>query len=331
MNAKIVQIKEGRTTLNKQGIISLGEAFIDNISIDQTNTKFQKLLGGATVNVAVGTRRLGIPSYYICKWGIDSESLFVENQLKSEKVNTDYCIRTPNKKICQVQVYINQNGERYFNSYINLTPDQVMLETELEKELFTNAKIFYFGSGTLFQTNAKQTTETAVMHARNANTLVAFDPNIRLKRWENEDICRRTIIPFLKKADIIKLAKEELLFLTETKTLEEGLDQLSNWQVPYSFITMGEEGSIAQYGISRILEPAKKVKVIDTTGAGDAFMSALLYCFHEKGIHPEHLKVYLQFANDLGALATTEFGALTAFSSELAYCKIIDSLPEKNY
>lgn len=316
--------------MNKQGIISLGEAFIDKISIDETNSKFQQLLGGATVNVAVGTSRLGIPSYYLCKLGIDSNSLFIENQLKKEKVNTDYCRRTLNKKICQVQVYINQKGERYFNSYSNPTPEQVMLESELEKDLFTKAKIFYFGSGTLFQPNARQTTERAIMYAKDADTKVAFDPNIRLKRWENEDTCRRTVIPFLKKADIVKLAEEELLFLTETKRLEEGLDQLSKWQVPYSIITMGEEGSIAQYGKSRIHEPAKKVKVIDTTGAGDAFMSALLYYFHDKGMHPEHLKDYLRFANKMGALATTEFGSLTAFTSELVNCKIINNLPEKN-
>jgi fructokinase len=315
--------------LNKQGIVSLGEAFIDNISIDETNSKFQQLLGGATVNVSVGASRLGVTSYYLCKLGIDAESLFVENQLKTEKVNTDYCIRTPNKKICQVQVYLNQNGERYFNSYINPTPDQVMLDSELGKELFTKAKIFYFGSGTLFQSNAKQTTEKAIKFAKDADTIVAFDPNIRLMRWENEDICRRTIIPFLKKADIVKLAEEELLFLTETNLLEDGLDQLSQWRVPYTFITMGEKGSIALYGKNKIHVPVKKVKAIDTTGAGDAFMSALLYCFHDRGMHLEGLKDYLQFANEMGAIATTEFGALKATSSELINYKINSSFPEK--
>jgi fructokinase len=316
--------------LNRQGIISLGEAFIDNISTDKSNSKFQQLLGGATVNVAVGTSRLGIPSYYLCKLGIDSESLFVENQLKTEKVNTDYCIRIPNKKICHVHVFINQKGDRYFNSYNNPTPEQVMLESELEKDLFTKAKIFYFGSGTLFQPNAKQTTERAIKYAKDADTLVAFDPNIRLKRWENEDICRRTIIPFLKEADIVKLAEEELLFLTETNLLEEGLDQLSKWHIPYSFITMGEKGSIAQYGKSKIHVPVKKVKAIDTTGAGDAFMSALLYCFHEKGMDSAQMKDYLHFANEMGAIATTEFGALKATSSELMNCKINSTFPEKN-
>jgi fructokinase len=107
--------------LNKQGIISMGEPFLDNISINLSNTEFQQLLGGATVNVAVGTSRLGIPSYFLCKLGTDTESLFVENQLEKEKVNTNYCIRTSNKKICQVQVYVNQKGERYFNSYSNPT------------------------------------------------------------------------------------------------------------------------------------------------------------------------------------------------------------------
>jgi fructokinase len=303
---------EGGAILKNQGVISLGEAFIDFISIDSTNTNYQQLLGGATVNVAVGTSRLGIPSYYLCKLGTDSNGLFVENELTKEKVDTDYCVRTSNKKICGVYVHINNSGERYFHSYINPTPDVVLTEEDLQRELFHSAKIFYFGSGTLFQAEAKKTTEKSLLYAKETDAIVAFDPNIRLMRWENEEICRKTVCSFLEEADIVKLADDELLFLTESKTLEEGLHKLSNWRIPYVFITMGKEGALAIHGGNRIHVPAKKVNVVDTTGAGDAFMSALLYCFHEKGMSAERIEEYTQFANEIGASVTTEFGALTA-------------------
>jgi fructokinase len=300
--------------LKKQGVISLGEAFIDFISIDASNTKYQQLLGGATVNVAVGTSRLGIPSYYLCKIGTDSNSQFVSNQLTKEKVNTEYCIRTPEKQICEVYVHINEKGERYFHSYKNPSPDVVLTDGELNKVIFQSAKIFYFGSGTLFHDLAKKTTEKALLFAKEAGTLVAFDTNIRLKRWDNEDQCRRTISSFLKHADIVKMAEDELLFITETKSLDAGLEKLANLSIPYIFITRGNEGAIVQHGNELIQIPAKNVKAIDTTGAGDAFMSAILYCFHEKGIQPKLLKDYLEFANEIGAIATTHFGALTAVS-----------------
>ena len=299
--------------MGQQGVISLGEAFVDFISIDRSNTKYMQLLGGATVNVAVGSRRLGIPAYYLCKLGSDEISQFVEQEFKKEGIDTSFTVHTSSKKICGVYVHINENGERYFHSYVNPTPDEVLTEDELKREVFERAKIFYFGSGTLFHEKAKKTTESAVTYAKEAGTIIAFDANLRLKRWESEGHCRQTVSSFLKYAHIVKLAEDELLFLTETNSIEAGIDQLSLLGITYLFVTMGSEGACAVMNGKKVFAPAPVVKAIDTTGAGDAFMSALLYCFHEKGMPTKlsQIKEYLQFANRLGAAATTEIGSLT--------------------
>ncbi|MDN3016389.1 carbohydrate kinase [Paenibacillus sp. BSR1-1] len=303
--------------MNKQGVISLGEAFVDYISIDKSNTKYEKLLGGATVNVAAGTSRLGVPSYYLCKLGTDETSQFVEQELKKENINIEFCIQTPNKKICGVYVHLNENGERYFHSYINPTPNEVLTENQLRRELFERSKIFYFGSGTLFQESAKLTTRKAINYAKVSNTLIAFDANIRLKRWESEDQCRKTVLSFLPFADIIKLAEDELYFLTETEKMDDGIKILSQWKIPFVFITMGSKGAYAAlYNEKNIFVPGIEVKAVDTTGAGDAFMSALLCSFHEKG-NPQDLSQlteYTQYANQIGAIATTKRGSLSAFN-----------------
>ncbi|WP_190284644.1 carbohydrate kinase family protein [Bacillus sp. S3] len=300
--------------MGKQGIISLGEAFVDYISIDRTNTEYQQLLGGATVNVAVGSRRLGIPTYYLCKFGKDEISEFVENELRKDRIDTDFSIHSPKKKICGVYVHINENGERYFHSYSNPTPDEVLSADELTREVFEQAKIFYFGSGTLFLNKAKQTTEAAIKYAKESQNMIAFDANIRPKRWESEEHCRKTIAAFLKQADIVKLAEDELNFLTETDSLEEGIEKLSTYQIPFLFITMGRKGACAVINGNNIFVSAPTVNAIDTTGAGDAFMSALLYCFHEQGkpATQSQLTNYLQFSNHVGAAATTEIGSLSA-------------------
>ncbi|MGG1675263.1 carbohydrate kinase [Neobacillus sp. NRS-1170] len=302
--------------MKKHGVISLGEAFIDYISIDKSNTKYEKLLGGATVNVAAGTSRLGISSYYLCKLGTDEISHFVEQELKKENINSEFCVRTPNKKICGVYVHLNENGERYFHSYLNPTPDEVLSEKHLVPDLFEPAKIFYFGSGTLFQEKAKLTTLTAINYAKKSNTLIAFDANIRLKRWESEDNCRKTILSFLPFADIVKLAEDELYFLTETEKMEDGIKKLSQWKIPFVFITMGSQGARAVTKGTNIFVPGIEVKSVDTTGAGDAFMSALIYSFHEKGIPQDtkQLTEYTKYANHVGAIATTERGSLTAYN-----------------
>jgi fructokinase len=303
--------------LGKNGVISLGEAFVDFISKDKTNKEYQQLLGGATVNLAVGTRRLGLQSYYLSKFGTDEISQFVEDELSKENINTQFCVRTSAKKICGVYVHINEYGERYFHSYINPTPEEVLTAGQIRRELFERAKIFYFGSGTLFHEKAKHTTEIALKYAKESNTLVAFDTNLRLKRWESVKQCRETVCSFLRYADIVKLAEEELYFLTETQSLDDGLEKLSQLKIPYIFITMGSKGAYSIFKGRKVYVPAFKVHAIDTTGAGDAFMSALLFCFHEKGNPTEsaHLKQFTEFANKVGAMATTKIGSLSAFNT----------------
>jgi fructokinase len=298
--------------LRKEGIISLGEAFVDLISKDKTNTTYQQFLGGATVNVIVGTSRYGIPSFYICKLGTDENSIFVENELIKEKINIDYCVRSSEKKVCSVYVHLDDNGDRYFHTYVNETPDEWLTEDELERDLFLKGKIFYFSSGTLFHNIARRTTEQALTYARESQTLVAFDANIRLKRWNSEEECREMISSFLNRADIVKMTEDELLFLTETKTIDEGLDKTSEMNIPFLFITMGKEGACVVHSGKRMTVPGIRVNVVDTTGAGDAFLAAILYCFHKKGIPLDDVQLmeYVQFANKAGALTTTKIGSL---------------------
>jgi fructokinase len=300
--------------VEKQGVISLGEAFVDYISTDSTNIKYRQLLGGATVNLAVGTSRFGLPTYYLCKLGTDPISQFVEQKFEKEGVNIEYSVRTDTKRICGVYVNVKESGERYFHSYINLTPDEVLTEDELRRAVFEKARIFYFGSGTLFQQKAKKTTETALQYANEFSKLIAFDANLRLKRWESETHCRQTVVSFLKYANIVKLAEDELNFLMETNSLEAGLEKISEWNIPYLFITLGGKGACGVMNGNKVFVRALNVHAIDTTGAGDAFMSGLLYCFHEKGIPAgqTELTEFLKFANHVGATAITEIGSLTS-------------------
>lgn len=298
--------------MKKQGIISLGEAIVDFIAADPSNTKYQRLLGGATVNVAVGVRRHGIPSYYLCTLGKDETSRFVAEKLMNENVDISYCSYHLNKRICSVYIHLNQLGERYFHSYVNETPDEWITADELDKKPFMNSKIFYFGSGTLFHPVARKTTEQALRYANEANLKIAFDTNIRLKRWESEKQCRETILSYVKKSDIVKMAEEELLFLTETETLEKGLEKIVKLEIPFLFITKGKDGACAVHQNLLVQVPGIPVKTVDTTGAGDAFMAALLSCFHDKGIpaNEAQLKEYTQFANQAGAISATKFGSL---------------------
>ena len=84
----------------------------------------------------------------------------------------------------------------------------------------------------MFEPTALATTRRAVEMAKDKGAIIAIDANIRPLRWESEGICRETITSFFEDADILKLTDEELFFLTETETIEDGLAKLDELLVP---------------------------------------------------------------------------------------------------
>ena len=211
---------------DKEFILVYGDAFVDYIANDQTNTSFTKYLGGATINVAAGISRIGAPSALITITGDDETSEFCRQEIAKEGVNLDFAVFDPTKRVSGVYVHLTENCEREFKDYVDETPNLQVTPEQLQEEAFKRASILNVCSGTMFEETALKTTRAAVDMAKDKGAIIAIDANIRPLRWESEEICRETIASFFEDADILKLTDEELFFLTETKTIEEGLQ---NW------------------------------------------------------------------------------------------------------
>lgn len=299
---------------NKDFVLVYGDAFVDYIANDKTNQSFTTYLGGATVNVAAGISRIGAPSALVTITGDDETSKFVRKELIKEGVNLDYSVIVPEKRVSGVYVHLTQECERIFKDYVDDTPDlQVELE-QLSEEAFKRASIFNVCSGTMFHPTALATTRKGVEMAKENGAIIAIDANIRPLRWSSEELCRKTIISFFEDAQILKLTDEELYFLTETDNLQDGINKLKQYLVPIILITVGAEGTYAILNGEVIHVPTIKVKAVDTTGAGDAFMAGVLRFVHFNGLPTtrEELINCVSFGNKLGAFAATKAGALTA-------------------
>ena len=133
-------------------------------------------------------------------------------------------------------------------------------------------------------------------------------------RWKSEDYCRETIYSFLNFIDILKLTEEELLFLTKTTTIEEGISSLQEFNIEALLVTIGAEGTLAVINGEKVHVPVEKVIPIDTTGAGDAFVAGILSKIYLEG-HPTTKEAWIQyiaFGNKLGGICATKSGALSA-------------------
>ncbi|TQR20148.1 carbohydrate kinase family protein [Psychrobacillus vulpis] len=295
-------------------VLIFGDAFVDYIAEDQTNKQFTKFLGGATVNVAAGISRLGAFSSFITITGDDETSKFVRDELASEGVDLSYAKIVPEKRVSGVYVHLTDTNDRIFHAYVDETPHIQVEFSTLDKEAFHKASVFHFCSGTLFHKVALQTTTQIVAAVKELDVLLSFDANIRPLRWESEKNCRETIISFFDHIDLLKLTEDELFFLMETKTLEEGIQKLRGYHIPTVLITVGDRGTYVVMNGEVTHVPVKKVEPVDTTGAGDAFMAGLLREIHLKGkpkTTGEWIE-YISFGNKLGAICATKFGALTA-------------------
>src|SRR5699024_1139334 len=112
-----------------------------------------------------------------------------------------------------------------------------------KREWIENAKILHITGITPALSDAcKELVMEAVTIAKQTDTLISFDPNIRLKLWNIEE-ARETLIPIAKQCDIFLPGKSEMKLLCDTKTEEDVATQVAKWQIPLTIMKDGANGA----------------------------------------------------------------------------------------
>ena len=161
-----------------------------------------------------------------------------------------------------------------------------------------------------------EATEKAVKLAKEAGALISFDPNLRLPLWKTEDDAKAAIEWGLARCDVLKIADNELLFMTGESDFDKGAAILRGRfpNIRLFDVTAGADGSYAYYGEERVFVPAcKRGGVIETTGAGDTFCASVLNFVLEHGLDSlswDDLRAMLRFANTAAWFVTTKKGAI---------------------
>ncbi|MCH6269119.1 aminoimidazole riboside kinase [Neobacillus citreus] len=296
------------------GVLCLGEALIDFIPLDAENETYQKAPGGAPANVSVGIAKLGGAATFIGKVGDDVLGQFLKETLDGYGVNTGPMEFTDEARTGVTFVTLEPSGERHFSFYINPSADRFLRKEEIDPSLFQQHKIFHFGSISLISEPARSATLWSVKQAKKTGMLISYDPNLRLGLWDSEEQAMETILTALPMADVLKVSDEELSFLTGCSNWEEGIAQLPD--LPLILVTLGGQGCIWHFKGKTGKVEALDCKVVDTTGAGDAFVSGILYSINESAkplmeLSETDIVEIVRFAAVSGGLATTKKGAMT--------------------
>lgn len=278
---------------------------------------FQKRPGGAPANVAVAAAKLGAEAYFVGMVGDDPFGHFLKDTIAGYGVNTRYLKTTKKAKTALAFVSLADDGQRDFSFYRNPSADLLLDKSDVEEIEFTSEDYISFGSVDLVEYPVKYATEYLLQKAKAANATILFDPNIRKDLWDDLNECRQTILTFMKYANIVKMADDEVEFITGKSSVKEAIEVVKQYGVEHVIVTYGPEGSDAYLKHCHSHADAHKVDPIDTTGAGDTFVGALLYYLdHYKQkpdqISPEMIKDGLCFANHAAAIVTTKKGAMNA-------------------
>ncbi len=330
--------------MKKKQVICIGEALIDRIR-NKSNQGFTDFLGGAPANVACALRKLKIDSIFIGSLGSDDFGKKFITQFNELGVNLDFLQLDHDSSTRVVNVDRDQFGDRFFSGFQESShtcfADEVLSKKSIEKEILNLEKSFleakYLVTGTILLSSpiSAETICFLLEQAKKFEVKIVIDLNWREVFWDYSSFssvmskaARVNLIKnFLNHANVLKLAKEEATLFFDDENPFSISEQLSNR--PDVVITDGEN-PISWYinGLQGITEIPTSQKIVDTTGAGDAFLAGLISKFISSGYpsNQQEIEECIKFAGVCGLITCLGEGAIEQQPSYEKVNKLLGSL-----
>ena len=300
-------------------VIALGELLIDfteNGRSAQGNPLLEANPGGAPCNVLAMLQKLGKRTAFVGKVDKDMFGAQLREAAESAGICMDYLLEDAHVHTTLAFVKTFPNGDRDFSFYRDPGADMMLRADELPLQAIEKARIFHFGTLSMTHPDVRFATRKAVTVAKEAGALISFDPNLRPPLWYDLEEARQQIAWGLSRCDILKIADNELEFMTGETDFDKGAARLRETypNIKVLNVTAGADGSYSYTGGKRVFVPSFRLGgTIETTGAGDTFCACVLNYVLEHGanaLSESQLTDMLRFANAAAYLVTTKKGAI---------------------
>ena len=298
-------------------VAALGELLIDFTESglsEQGNPILEANPGGAPCNVLAMLKKLGKECAFIGKVGCDRFGYELKEVVEEAGICTDGLLFDQDARTTLAFVKTAPNGDRSFSFYRNPGADMMLTAQELPLDIIKNTRVFHFGTLSMTHPGVREATKKAVAAAKEAGALISFDPNLRPMLWDDEEVMREQVLYGLSVCDILKIADNEIEFLTGSQE-KEGIEQLKKLAPGCKIInvTFGANGSLNVCTEGTVFVPAVTLGgTIETTGAGDTFCACVINYVLDHGtdLTQDQRKEMLQFANAAAYIVTTKKGAI---------------------
>ena len=313
-------------------VIALGELLIDfteNGTSEQGNPLWEANPGGAPCNVLAMLNKLNHKTAFIGKVGNDVYGRQLIDTVKNAGIDTSALLIDPEVHTTLAVVHTFENGDRDFSFYRNPGADMMLSASDLPMPLLQDCKIFHFGTLSMTHEGVREATVQAVQYAKACGAIVSFDPNLRPPLWSSLNDAKTQIAWGLRNSDIVKIADNELEFLTDETDFDKGAAILKEWfpNIRLLNVTAGADGSYSYCNGLRVFVPAFRLGgTIETTGAGDTFCACVLHDVLNNSLDnrtEESLKNMLRFANAAAYLVTTKKGAIRSMPAPSDIARVL--------
>ena len=301
--------------------VALGELLVD-FTYTGTNEDGYPIMsahpGGAPANYLAAMSSFGAATAFIGKVGADSLGSMLKRTLEMRGIDTKNVIEDECEFTTLAFVTLDNTGNRMFSFSRKPGADTRLHPSELNTNVLNDAKVFHFGSLSLTDQPARNATCTAVTIAKNAKSLISFDPNLRKPLWRNLNEAKEQMLWGLSQSDIIKISDEEAEFLFGISD-ETAIEHIfSSFDAKLVMLTCGEKGCfISNRRHLRRLATLGGGRIIDTTGAGDIFGGSAMFKILDQENDPSELSAaqlldIAMFATAAAGISATRRGGISS-------------------
>ncbi len=301
-------------------IFVCGEASVD-LFVDENSDSgmsAQVTLGGSPMNVAIGLARLEEKVAFCGGISSDRFGSALRRKLRSEGVELDFAIDSDRLTTISV-VTTDSTGQPSYSFHGEGKADREITPAMLPASLPDDVRALTFGSYTL-AVDPVAGAYLALARRESARRVISLDPNVRLNVTPDLDDWRKRFGAFLSLADIVKASEEDIALAYGANV--EVDDVVAGWLTAGPSIVIVTHGGDGAAGYLRsgekVSAPGKRIKVIDTVGAGDTFHAAILSYLSRSGtltkegvagLSARELGRALDFAVAAASLTCTRQGA----------------------
>jgi fructokinase len=281
-------------------ILVLGEALID--LIDTGGSPYQAHLGGSPFNVAIGAARLGIHTKLLARFSTDPFGMLLRQHATESNVDLSLSVLADAPStIALVQL---QDGVARYRFSVDGTVDFSWTDAELAT-VSIDRQIVHFGSLSSWLAPGRDPIHRFITHLHDrGDVLVTYDPNLRPALQPERERTSNQVDSALRNSHLVKASAEDLAWLYPGVPFADVASQWLQMGPSLVIFTLAGEGSVAYCaGGHPVARPIQAGPVVDTIGAGDAFMSGLLGGLYRRGIRsPSEIQNVASAADTLADL-----------------------------